>query len=89
MRARAHRLTTYLLAGALVGVAAYCWIGHVQAGTLLVPILIAVFVVHWLMPMWVVGLSARDEPTEESEPVPEALQLGLVRPIMFGAGDRT
>ncbi|MEU8780689.1 hypothetical protein [Streptomyces sp. NPDC048637] len=71
--ARAHRLTTYLLAGAVVGVVAYCWIGHVSAGTLLVPVLLTVFVAHWLMPMWVAGLAARDEPTESSEQVPEAL----------------
>ncbi|MFF8788115.1 hypothetical protein [Streptomyces sp. NPDC015125] len=73
VRARAHRLTTYLLAGAVIGVAAYCWTGQVQARTLLVPVLIVVFVVHWLMPMWVAGLAVRDEPAEESEQVPEAL----------------
>ncbi|KPC66404.1 hypothetical protein ADL29_04450 [Streptomyces chattanoogensis] len=67
VRAQAHRLTTYLLAAAVVCIAAGKWFGHVQAGTLLVPVLVAVFVAHWLMPMWVAGLAVRDEPTEEQE----------------------
>lgn len=73
VRARAHRLTTYVLAVAVVGVAAYDWTGQGQAGTLLVPVLIGVFVAHWLMPTWVAGLAVRDEPAEETEQVPEAL----------------
>ncbi|MEW1692256.1 hypothetical protein ACIQOF_30605 [Streptomyces sp. NPDC091265] len=66
VRARAHRLTTYLLAGAVVGVAAGDWTGQVRAGTLLVPVLAALFVMHWLMPLWVAGLAARDEPAGEA-----------------------
>ncbi|MGW3010947.1 hypothetical protein ACWC9R_19250 [Streptomyces sp. NPDC001219] len=73
VRALAHRLTTYLLAVAVVGVAVYGWTGHVQPGTLLVPVLTAVFVAHWLMPLWVAGLAARDELTEDSEQAPEAV----------------
>ncbi|MCB5907336.1 hypothetical protein [Streptomyces pinistramenti] len=73
VRARSHRLTTYLLAGAVVGVAACVRFGQVRTENLLVPVLIAVFVMHWLMPMWVAGLAVRDEPTEESEQGPEAL----------------
>jgi hypothetical protein len=72
VRARAHQLTTYLLAGA-VGVAAYDWTGQARAGTLLVPVLVGVFVTHWLMPMWVAGLSALVEPADEPEQGPEAL----------------
>lgn len=73
VRARAHRLTTYLLAGAVVGVAAAGWNGQVRAGTLLVPVLAAAFVTHWLMPLWVAGLAAQDEPAGEPEQGPEAL----------------
>jgi hypothetical protein len=28
-------------------------------------VLIAVLVVHWLMPLWVAGLTAPDEPTDD------------------------
>ncbi|MFI5633239.1 hypothetical protein ACIA8E_28415 [Streptomyces sp. NPDC051664] len=73
VHARAHRLTTYLLAGAVVGVAAYDLTGQGPASTLLIPVLVAVFVTHWLMPMWVAGLTARDEPAEGTEPGPEML----------------
>ncbi|MFI0780063.1 hypothetical protein [Streptomyces sp. NPDC021212] len=67
VRARANRLTTYLLAGTVLGVAACDWTGQVRAGNLLVPVLVAVFITHWLMPMWVAGLAARDEPEEGLE----------------------
>ncbi|EFL26248.1 hypothetical protein SSOG_05962 [Streptomyces himastatinicus ATCC 53653] len=67
VRARANRLTTYLLAGAVIGVAVCAWTGQVPTGNLLAPVLVAVFVAHWLMPMWVAGLAARDEPEEGLE----------------------
>ncbi|WLQ40437.1 hypothetical protein P8A22_10785 [Streptomyces laculatispora] len=73
VRARAHRLTTYLLACAVAGVAAADWGGQVRAGALLVPVLAAVFVTHWLMPLWVAGLAAQDEPLGEAEQGPESL----------------
>ncbi|UNO44228.1 hypothetical protein KGS77_26835 [Streptomyces sp. MST-110588] len=65
--ARAQRLTTYLLAAVLVGVTGYGLTGHALTGTLLIPVLFAVFVAHWLMPMWVAGLTAQDEPEPEPE----------------------
>jgi hypothetical protein len=63
--ARAHRVTTLLLA--------------VTAGTLLItggtsgdapktyaaPLVIAVLVVHWVMPLWVAGWRAQDEPADD------------------------
>ncbi|MET9389634.1 hypothetical protein ABZY20_04350 [Streptomyces sp. NPDC006624] len=72
--ARSHRITTLLLLAA--------------AGTLLVmggaagdaptvyaaPLLIAVLVVHWVMPLWVAGLRAQDEPAEDG--IPGAKGLG-------------
>ncbi|MEV0574495.1 hypothetical protein [Streptomyces sp. NPDC050392] len=67
VRARAHRLTTFLLAVALGVVAGGDWTGRAEAGTLLVPVLAMVFVAHWLMPLWVAGLTVRDEPEPESE----------------------
>lgn len=73
VRARAHRLTTYALASAVVGVAAADWNGRVGAGTLLAPVLAAVFVTHWLMPLWVAGLAAQDEPAGEAEQGPDPL----------------
>ncbi|WSQ11746.1 hypothetical protein OG604_30570 [Streptomyces sp. NBC_01231] len=33
------------------------------------PVLIAVLVVHWLMPLRVAGLTAQDDPTEDEGPV--------------------
>ncbi|MFF2846863.1 hypothetical protein ACFVT5_11075 [Streptomyces sp. NPDC058001] len=65
VRARAHRLTTYLLACAVVGAAACDLTGQVEAKDLLIPVLVAVLVTHWLMPMWVAGLAVRDEPAPE------------------------
>ncbi|MGW2592167.1 hypothetical protein ACWCXC_18115 [Streptomyces sp. NPDC001515] len=62
VRARAHRLTTLLLALALGVVAGTSWTGRVEATALLVPVLATVFVAHWLMPLWVAGLAVRDEP---------------------------
>ncbi|MFJ6466187.1 hypothetical protein ACIQM0_35060 [Streptomyces sp. NPDC091387] len=73
VRARAHRLATYLPACAVLGVAAADWSGQVRAGALLVPVLAAVFVTHWLMPLWVAGLMARDKPAGEAEQGPESL----------------
>ncbi|GGW87675.1 hypothetical protein [Streptomyces lomondensis] len=63
--ARAHRATTLLLATAVLGLlVAGMADGHAPkayAG----PLLIAVLVVHWLMPLWVAGLHAQDEPSED------------------------
>ncbi|MFJ6569910.1 hypothetical protein ACIQNU_21055 [Streptomyces sp. NPDC091292] len=70
VHARAHRLTTCLLGCAVIGVAASDLTGRVAAGTLLVPVIAAVFVAHWLMPLWVAGLAVRDEPVEGPEPGP-------------------
>ncbi|MFF1926134.1 hypothetical protein ACFVW8_36910 [Streptomyces sp. NPDC058221] len=67
VRARAHRLTTYLLAGAVAGVAVAGRAGHAPAGALLAPALAAVFIVHWLMPLWMAGLATQDEPSGEPE----------------------
>ncbi|MFI6861066.1 hypothetical protein ACIBKZ_14380 [Streptomyces sp. NPDC050421] len=67
VRARAHRLTTLLLAIALGVVAGGDWTGRAEAETLLLPVLATVFVAHWLMPLWVAGLTVRDEAEPEEE----------------------
>ncbi|QKW08747.1 hypothetical protein HUT18_22585 [Streptomyces sp. NA04227] len=62
---RAHRLTTWLLAAATAGAGALAWSGTAELRTLAFPVLFTVLVAHWLMPLWVAGLSARDEPAED------------------------
>ncbi|MET9439296.1 hypothetical protein [Streptomyces sp. NPDC006610] len=63
--ARAHRVTMLLL---LVAVAALLTAGAIDGHApraYAAPVLVAVLVVHWLMPLWVAGLTARDEPAED------------------------
>ncbi|MFJ9208140.1 hypothetical protein CU044_4841 [Streptomyces sp. L-9-10] len=63
--ARAHRLTSVLLLVAAVGIGFLGWLGDVRVEALVSPVLIGVLVPHWLMPLWVAGLTVRDEPDEE------------------------
>ncbi|MBT2507183.1 hypothetical protein J7I98_15045 [Streptomyces sp. ISL-98] len=65
-RARAHRLTSGLLLAAALGVGAAGWLGDVRVEGLIAPVLIAVLVAHWLMPLWVAGLMVRDDPADTS-----------------------
>jgi membrane protein YdbS with pleckstrin-like domain len=63
--ARAHRTMTLLLAAA---VAALLIAGAADGHALrayAAPVLIAVLVTHWLMPLWTAGVMARDEPAED------------------------
>lgn len=63
--ARAHRLMTWLLLGSVIGLLAA---GAADGDALRVyaaPVLVAVLTVHWLMPLWVAGLAARDEPADD------------------------
>uniref|UniRef100_A0AAU2V3C5 Uncharacterized protein n=1 Tax=Streptomyces sp. NBC_00003 TaxID=2903608 RepID=A0AAU2V3C5_9ACTN len=62
--ARAHRLTTWLLFAAAAAVGAYTLSGG-SAASLAFPVLLSVFVAHWLTPLWVAGLRAQDEPDDE------------------------
>ncbi|MEV6424032.1 hypothetical protein [Streptomyces sp. NPDC051662] len=62
--ARAHRLTSFLLLAAAVIAGLVGWLGDVRMETLVAPVLIGVLVPHWLMPMWVAGLTVPDEPDE-------------------------
>ena len=63
--ARAHRVTTLLLAAA----AATQLITGGTAGdapkAYAAPLLVAVLVLHWVMPLWVAGWCAQDEPADD------------------------
>ncbi|MFJ1745570.1 hypothetical protein ACIOJD_04915 [Streptomyces sp. NPDC088116] len=67
--ARAHRVTLFLLLTATIAAGTAGWFGDVPTDVpgeaLVVPVLVAVLVVHWLMPLWVAGLVVRDEPAED------------------------
>jgi hypothetical protein len=68
--ARAHRLMTCLLAGSVVGLlAAGAALGDALR-VYVAPALAVVLVAHWLMPLWVAGLTAEDEPAEEEALTP-------------------
>lgn len=65
VQALAHRAMTLVLAAA---VAVLLCVGAVLGAAptaYAAPVLIAVLVTHWLMPLWVAGATARDEPDEE------------------------
>ncbi|GGY99114.1 hypothetical protein [Streptomyces poonensis] len=63
--ARAHRVMTLLLAATAAGLL----IAGAAAGdaprAYAAPVLVTALAVHWLMPLWVAGLMARDEPVED------------------------
>ncbi|MFE9554043.1 hypothetical protein ACFYMW_16410 [Streptomyces sp. NPDC006692] len=64
--ARAHRLTTGLLLVAAAAVGAYTLAGG-SAASLAFPVLLAVFVAHWLTPHWVAGLRVQDEQDDQDD----------------------
>ncbi|GAB3172903.1 hypothetical protein [Streptomyces incanus] len=65
VQARAHRAMTLLLAAtAVVLLIAGAADGNAPTAYA-APVLITVLVVHWLMPLWVAGLMAQDEPAED------------------------
>ncbi|MFK4067378.1 hypothetical protein [Streptomyces sp. NPDC029674] len=63
---RAHYVTTWLLFGATVGVGA-AGLAGVEIEGLVFPVLFSVFVVHWLMPLWLAGLTVGDDPVDDDE----------------------
>ncbi|MFI0260477.1 hypothetical protein ACH4OW_15750 [Streptomyces sp. NPDC017056] len=67
VRALAHRLTTYVLLCAVAGGIVVGELGGLTAGGVVLPVLISAFAVHWLMPMWVAGMTAQDEPADETD----------------------
>lgn len=65
VQARAHRAMTLLLAATAVGLLIAGAAEGNAPTAYAAPVLIAVLVVHWLMPLWVAGLMAQDEPAED------------------------
>ncbi|MGY0061912.1 hypothetical protein ACWY4P_36155 [Streptomyces sp. LZ34] len=63
--ARAHRVMTLLLATAAAGLLTAGAAGGDAPTAYVAPVLIAVLVAHWLMPLWMAGLMAEDEPAED------------------------
>ncbi|CAL9479123.1 hypothetical protein SUDANB58_03019 [Streptomyces sp. enrichment culture] len=61
----AHRAMTVLLAAAVAGLLIAGAAGGGTPETAVVPVLAAVLVAHWLMPLWVAGLRAQDEPADD------------------------
>ncbi|MEU5580168.1 hypothetical protein ABZ791_15860 [Streptomyces huasconensis] len=59
--ALAQRVMMWVLLAATVG-AGVAALAGVEVEGLVFPVLFSVFVVHWIMPLWMAGLTARDEP---------------------------
>ncbi|MEU7280253.1 hypothetical protein AB0A69_15930 [Streptomyces sp. NPDC045431] len=71
VRALAHRITTGLLLLAAAGMGAVTWFAEVRFEGLAFAVLFSALVIHWVMPLWVAGLRAEDEPDPYGDPVAE------------------
>ncbi|MGW0530729.1 hypothetical protein [Streptomyces sp. NPDC003032] len=71
--ALAQRVMLWVLLAATVG-AGVAALAGVEVEGALFPVLFTVFVVHWLTPLWVAGLTARDEMEFDDDPVEAAAQ---------------
>ena len=69
VRARAHQVVSLLLAVAAVALLAGGAVDGRALSVYAAPLVIGVLAVHWLTPLWVAGLMARDEPAEDDGPV--------------------
>ncbi|MGW6902723.1 hypothetical protein [Streptomyces sp. NBC_01727] len=65
VQARAHRAMTLLLATTAAGLLIVGAADGDAPTAYAAPVLVAVLTVHWLMPLWVAGLMAQDEPAED------------------------
>ncbi|MFI1332168.1 hypothetical protein ACH4U7_18890 [Streptomyces sp. NPDC020845] len=63
--ARAHRVMTLLLVTAAAGLLMAGAASGDAPKAYVAPVLIAALVAHWLMPLWVAGLMAQDEPADD------------------------
>ncbi|WP_436737073.1 hypothetical protein [Streptomyces sp. BBFR102] len=70
VRARAHRVMALVLAGATVGLLIAGAVEGEAATAYAAPVLVAVLAVHLLMPLWVAGLTVRDEPSGSDDLLP-------------------
>ncbi|GGV54577.1 hypothetical protein [Streptomyces spectabilis] len=68
VRARAHQAMTWLLLAAVVGTGLAGFSG-VDFKALVFQVTFCVFIAQWLMPLWIAGLTARDEPLDEADDV--------------------
>ncbi|MCP3768709.1 MULTISPECIES: hypothetical protein [Streptomyces] len=68
VQARAHRAMTLLLAATAVVLLTVGAADGNAPTAYVAPVLVAVLVTHWLMPLWVAGLMAQDEPAEDDGP---------------------
>lgn len=68
--ARAHRATTLFLAAAAAALLIAGAANGDAPRAYAAPVLIAVLVAHWLMPLWVAGLMVQDEPAEDDNLTP-------------------
>lgn len=66
---RAHQVMMWLLLGVTVAVGC-AGLGGFEVEGLIFPVLFSVFVVHWLMPLWMAGLTAADEPADDVDEEP-------------------
>ncbi|WP_406862651.1 hypothetical protein ABZO31_20375 [Streptomyces sp. HUAS MG47] len=65
VRALAHRLTGWLLLAGTALLAVLTVSDMVDPGGLALPLMVAVFAAHRLMPLWVAGLRVTDEPADD------------------------
>jgi hypothetical protein len=66
-------MTTLLLAAAAIALLITGGVDGDAPKAYAAPLLIAVLVVHWVMPLWVAGLRAQDEPADDEAPEVGAL----------------
>ena len=65
VQARAHRVMTLILAATVTGLLVKGAADGDAPTAYAAPVLVAVLVTHWLMPLWVAGLMVQDEPADE------------------------
>ncbi|MFE6227227.1 MULTISPECIES: hypothetical protein [unclassified Streptomyces] len=64
VRATAHRVTGWLLLAATAALAVLARTTDVELGGLALPLMVGVFVVHRMMPLWIAMLRTEDEPAD-------------------------
>lgn len=67
--ARAHRATTGVLAAAVAVTLGVGGLADARVEALVAPVLVEALVVQWLMPLWIAGLTVKDEPADETDPL--------------------
>ncbi|HEY9371699.1 hypothetical protein [Streptomyces sp.] len=65
VRSLAHTVTTWVLLAGALAVAAASRLTDAHLADHVAPLLFAAVALHWLMPLWVAGLRAEDEPADD------------------------